>query len=206
MSMAEQLFNLEQLSESEKQSFRESDENRSFLLQMAKASLDKEGFEDWLQNKIQECQNIIKRAFLIIEARYSSEIIELDPLSPVDYCIAHKWIGIYKSLLDNPTIPHKKDISFDEYINVVDYERKSRIKAKLHDLIDGKQGKWIALVIRCCINCGLITKPKYSDLIAEFGNVIGESNYKKYLSEFTVPHQMVANEINAIEKQLSEFA
>ena len=201
--MAKQLFTFEQLTESEKLIFSECDDNRATLIQTAKLVLDNGSYENWLHDKINECQKIISGAFFIIEAWYSGDIIN-DPISPVDYCIAQKWIVIYESEIENLSqqIP---TTSFDECITAADNERKAMIKKVLHDLIDGKRGKWVALVIRYGISYGLITKPKHSEVVREFGEVIGESNYKKYLSPTTTPNINVAKELAAIEKRISEL-
>ena len=93
--------------------------------------------------------------------------------------------------------------SFDRYINCQDKQRRARIKEVLHDLINDKRGNWVALVIRCGIDEALITRPSYEDLVDEFGLVIGNSNYKKYLSSTLVPNEKVAIEMNNIKKRLA---
>lgn len=197
-------FDSTSLSDEERETFNVYDLNRLQSLQIAKILLDRDSFHTWINRQIQECQGVLNKAFALIEAHFSSELKWVEPVTPVECCIASKWIMIYNSELYN-TKTQEIDEAFENYINFQDKERKSRILSKLHDLIDNKKGKWVALVIRCCIEDGLIKRPKFESVIAEFGNVIGESNYKKYLNENSAPKQSVKNELDRIAKQLAEF-
>lgn len=210
------IYSVENLPEDEKELFIKQNDKRELSLINALDFLDHEALIEWLTWHIKECKDCLRNAFTELQYKQSSlygmplnlfiNLYGFYPISPWEYCDCYKWLPIYEKELAKIAITNDCISGFEQYIIYADSPRKAKTKAMLHDLIDGKQGKWVALVIRCCINCGLITKPKHRDLIAEFGNVIGESNYKKYLSEFTVPSGKVVNEINAIEKRLSELA
>ena len=52
----------------------------------------------------------------------------------------------------------------------------------LHDVMSGKGGKEVALVIKVAIQIGWITKPTYKAVADEFGNIGNRSNYNKYIN------------------------
>ena len=57
-----------------------------------------------------------------------------------------------------------------------------RILKVLHDLIDGRHGKIVALVVRCAIENGLIVRPTYAQMKAEFGDIGAKSGFNKYMN------------------------
>lgn len=63
-------------------------------------------------------------------------------------------------------------------------DKKDELLKKLHLLIDGKKGKAVALVIRLCVELGLMSRPTFGVLEAEFGKIGHRSNYDKYFSEY----------------------
>ena len=52
----------------------------------------------------------------------------------------------------------------------------------LHDVMSGKGGKEVALVIKVAIQIGWITKPTYKAVADEFGDIGNRSNYNKYIN------------------------
>lgn len=52
----------------------------------------------------------------------------------------------------------------------------------LHDVMSGKGGKEVALVIKVAIQIGWITKPAYKAVADEFGDIGNRSNYNKYIN------------------------
>ena len=54
---------------------------------------------------------------------------------------------------------------------------------KLHSLIDGKRGKDVALYIVACIKLGKLTRPTYTQIVDEFGDIGSRAGYNKYLDE-----------------------
>jgi hypothetical protein len=53
---------------------------------------------------------------------------------------------------------------------------------QIHRIAGGKQGKSIALIITACIKLGWITKPTFSQIENEFGNIGNRSGYNKYVN------------------------
>ena len=81
----------------------------------------------------------------------------------------------------------KKKISFIPVINkehpvTPQPQDPDRILATLHSLIDGKIGKDVAMVIQAAIMTGKITKPQYSQVASEFGDIGHRSGYDKYMA------------------------
>ena len=52
----------------------------------------------------------------------------------------------------------------------------------LHNVMSGKGGKEVALVIKAAIQIGWITKPTYKAVADEFGDIGNRSNYNKYIN------------------------
>jgi len=62
-------------------------------------------------------------------------------------------------------------------------EEKARTLEILHTLIDGKKGKFVALVILGCMQAGKLDKPSFSQLKAEFNVTGNRRGYEKYMRE-----------------------
>lgn len=54
---------------------------------------------------------------------------------------------------------------------------------KIHTKIDGKKGKDAALIILACIKKGWLTKPTYTQVKNEFGDIGCKTGYNNYLNE-----------------------
>jgi hypothetical protein len=67
-------------------------------------------------------------------------------------------------------------------------DKKDELLKKLHLLIDGKKGKAVALVIRLCVELGLMSKPTFGVLQAQFGDIGHHSNYDKYYRNYPAPY------------------
>ena len=67
-----------------------------------------------------------------------------------------------------------------------DEEKKSRLE-KIHKAMKGRIGKDAALIILACIELGWITKPTYTQVKNEFGEIGAKSGFNNYLkaSRFT---------------------
>lgn len=59
---------------------------------------------------------------------------------------------------------------------------KEQLLEKLHKLIDGKKGKFVANVIKVCCDVGIIVRPTYTQVRNEFGDIGDKSGYNKYIS------------------------
>lgn len=77
-------------------------------------------------------------------------------------------------------------------------DNKEQLLQKLHNLIDGKKGKFVAKVIKVCCDVGLIAKPTYTQVRNEFGNIGDKSGYNKYVS-----YTYNSEESNPIKKALA---
>jgi len=68
-------------------------------------------------------------------------------------------------------------------------DKKDELLKKLHLLIDTKKGKPVALVIRLCVELGLMNKPTFGVLQAEFGDIGHHSNYDKYYRNYPAAYE-----------------
>ena len=68
----------------------------------------------------------------------------------------------------------------------------------LHDVMSGKGGKEVALVIKVAIQIGWITKPTYKAVADEFGDIGNRSNYNKYINS----DKFTSDEIVGIKAKL----
>ena len=86
---------------------------------------------------------------------------------------------------------------------LVSADKQAELLKKLHQLIDGKKGKAVALVIRSCVELGLMSKPTFGVLKAEFGDIGHHSNYDKYFSGY--PQRYVEHERQGMIRNLEPF-
>lgn len=96
-----------------------------------------------------------------------------------------------------------KEKSLKDYFLVPD-EQKSKLLEKLHVLIDGKKGKYVAFVIRSCVKHGLMSKPKFPILKQTFGEIGNISGYRKYYYLNPLKEDE-KREINGIETHILPF-
>lgn len=74
----------------------------------------------------------------------------------------------------------KREKSFIDYIVVED---KENYLSKLHDLINNKVGRRVAMVIKAAIETkGLMARPTSTMVEKEFGNIGSKSGYNKYMN------------------------
>ncbi len=79
------------------------------------------------------------------------------------------------------------------------HTNKDRILKELHELISGRKGREVALIIRVCIKEGIITKPTFKQVENEFGYIGNVSGYNKYMAD---KYEFNNEEINGIKKRL----
>lgn len=78
---------------------------------------------------------------------------------------------------------------------------KQELLKMLHKRIDGKKGKEVGLVFGVLVNCGVISKPQYKQVLCEFGDIVNSAGYYKYL-----PTNMHTNdEIKGVKAFFSHF-
>lgn len=78
-----------------------------------------------------------------------------------------------------------------------DKERQKTLNI-LRNLITGKKGKEVALIIIGCIRAGKMTKPTFRQLKNEFGEIGHESGYNRYFRD--AQFEFTENEIEGISK------
>ena len=79
--------------------------------------------------------------------------------------------------------PVKQDEDLRSCFLVQD-DKKNELLKKLHLLIDGKKGKPVALVIHLCVELGLMRKPTFGVLKAEFLGIGNKSGFHKYYDRY----------------------
>ena len=67
------------------------------------------------------------------------------------------------------------------FVDCVLVENKEECVARLHELIDNKVGKAVAMVIKAAIETGLIVKPTSTQVKEEFKGMGNISGYNKYM-------------------------
>lgn len=76
--------------------------------------------------------------------------------------------------------PQRKEKSFIDYIVVKD---KENYLSKLHELIDNKVGKYVAMVITAAKETkGLMARPASTMVVREFGDIGSIGGYNKYMN------------------------
>lgn len=81
---------------------------------------------------------------------------------------------------DELSVSEPKDTdSFIYYISMK--EHSERIIGALRKVLNGKRGRKAALIFTCAIDLGLINRPSYLAVRAEFGDIGGRSNFNKYM-------------------------
>ena len=98
----------------------------------------------------------------------------------------------------------RKQNTISDFILLNDDNQKQKLLTKLHTLIDGKKGKYVAFVIRSCVEHGLMNKPKFPILVETFGNIGNVSGYRKYynLNQLTEEEK---REIKGIDTHILPF-
>lgn len=91
-----------------------------------------------------------------------------------------------------PAKPFKCNLMGDE-------EKKAATLKKLHSLIDGKQGKDVALVILAAMKKGWLTRPTYTQVENEFGHIGDKTGYNKYLKAVRYTEEEIEGAINSLE-------
>ena len=118
-----------------------------------------------------------------------------------------KWIDQYfppeqsKQEQENEE-PVKQDDDFRNCFLVQD-EKKNELLKKLHLLIDGNKGRLVAMVIRLCVEMGLMSKPTFGVLKAEFPGIGNKSGYNDYYRNYSTKYNK--DEIDGIKKHLEPF-
>ena len=70
---------------------------------------------------------------------------------------------------------------------------------KIHTKIDGKKGKDATLIILACIKKGWLTKPTYTQVKNEFGDIGSKTGYNNYLNENKFTKEELEGVINCLD-------
>lgn len=70
---------------------------------------------------------------------------------------------------------------------------------KIHNAINGRTGKDVSLIILACIKKGWITKPTYTQVKNEFGDIGSKTGYNRYLSEKMFSREELEGAISSLE-------
>lgn len=96
-----------------------------------------------------------------------------------------------------------KEESLKDYFLVPD-DQKNKLLDKLHTLLDGKKGKYVALVFLVCVENGIMSKkPSFKILEQTFGDIGNRTGYSKYSNIPLSGYDQT--EINGIEKHIKPF-
>lgn len=76
--------------------------------------------------------------------------------------------------------PSHKDKTVKDCMLLQDDEQKNELLKKLHELIDGKKGRRVALVVLVCEAMGLMTNPGHAVMMKEFGYIGARSGYNRF--------------------------
>lgn len=76
--------------------------------------------------------------------------------------------------------PRKQSKTIKDYILLQDEEQKDELLKVLHSLLDNKLGRWAGLVVAISVKMGLLVKPTFKMVVAEFGDIGNESGFNKY--------------------------
>ena len=99
--------------------------------------------------------------------------------------------------------PSQHGKTIKDYMWLKDDKQKEKLLKKLHQLIDGRKGKAVALVIVVCSAMGLMEKPGHLIMVNEFGDIGNRSGYDRYFSKGYRGY--TDEETKGIEKHLAPF-
>ena len=90
---------------------------------------------------------------------------------------------------------------------LVSTDNQDELLKKLHQLIDGNKGKRVALVVRLCVDLGLMSKPTFGVLAKEFPKIGNKAGYNRYYKSFQdhIYCKDFEAEINGIKQHLTPF-
>lgn len=70
---------------------------------------------------------------------------------------------------------------------------------KMHSKLDGKRGKDVSLIILACITKGWLTKPTYTQVKNEFGDIGSKTGYNRYLDSNMYTKEELEGAINSLD-------
>lgn len=88
-----------------------------------------------------------------------------------------------------------KETLKDKMINDADGSKLQ----KVHTVMDGKKGKDAALIVLACIKKGWMSKPTFTQVTEEFGDIGTQQNFTKYLNENRFTINEIEGAINCLD-------
>lgn len=70
---------------------------------------------------------------------------------------------------------------------------------KIHTKLDGKKGKDASLIVLACIKKGWMTRPTYTQVKNEFGDIGSKTGYNKYLNENMFAKEELEGAVNSLD-------
>ena len=99
----------------------------------------------------------------------------------------------------------RKAKPFVSYLLGDDAQKASSLKA-FHTLLQDKSGKDAVLIIKAGVKAGKITKPTYTPVIKEFGDIGSQQNFDKYMNNNNAFTDIeIQGAITALENQIKAF-
>lgn len=102
-----------------------------------------------------------------------------------------------KSKVNSKVVDSKQDLSFRDCIMIED---KDGLLGKLHKIIGNKRGKAVAMAISFCVKNGIISKPTYTIIKNEFGDIGAKSGFNKYMASFLEEVKRNSAQTTALEE------
>lgn len=94
--------------------------------------------------------------------------------------------------------PRKQSKTIKDCILLQDEEQKNELLKVLHSLLDNKLGRFAGLVVAISVKLGLLARPKFKILAAEFVGIGCESGFNKY---YIIAEKALKGEINTYQKE-----
>lgn len=136
----------------------------------------------------------------ILEAflnEFESAKYEIEALTPKD---SQSWDREQRQESRTPAAPRprKQSKTIKDYILLQDDEQKDKLLKVLHSLLDKKLGRWAGLVVAISVGLGLLTKPTFKMLVAEFEDIGNESGFNRY---YNIADKALKGETNTYKKE-----
>lgn len=112
------------------------------------------------------------------------------------------WIDTYFPPVETQAAA-RPGATVKDFMLIDNDDEKERLLKTLHTLIDRERGKGTALAVLVCMELGLMTKPTFSAMLAEFPRIGSRQGFDKYFDKGYSAYR--PQEINGIRAHLKEF-
>lgn len=121
----------------------------------------------------------------------------------VSFCEAWiNWIDTYFPPVEAQAAA-RPGATVKDFMLIDSDDEKERLLKTLHTLIDRERGKGSALAVLVCMELGLITKPAFSAMLAEFPGIGSKQGFDRYFNKGYSAYR--SQEIDGIRAHLVEF-